>query len=73
MLLTTTVLKQNGTAIVFEPNAAWAVQEQQVAAIDKVMARLTSSNSDNQLLPSFKKLGRSTLSLAPLAKKLLAY
>ena len=73
MLLTTTVLEQNGTAIVFEPNAAWAVQEQQVAAIDKMMVKLTSANNDNQLLPSFKKLDHSQLSLAPLAKKLLAY
>jgi len=73
MLLTTTLLEQNGTAIVFEPNAAWAVQEQQVAAIDKVIAKLTSANNDNQRLPSFKKLDHSTLSLAPLAKKLLAY
>ena len=73
MLLTTTLLEQNGITIVFEPNAAWAVQEQQIAAIDKVMAKLKSANNDNQLLPSFKKLERSTLTLAPLAKKLLAY
>ena len=73
MLLEAAVLEENGTTIVFEPNAAWAVQEQQVAAIDKMMAGLTSTNNDNQRLSSFKKLDRSTLSLAPLAKKLLAY
>jgi len=73
MLLEAAVLAENGTTIVFEPNAAWAVQEQQVAAIDKMMAGLTSTNNDNQRLSSFKKLDRSTLSLAPLAKKLLAY
>jgi hypothetical protein len=73
MLLEAAVLEQNGTTIVFEPNAAWAVQEQQVAAIDKMMAGLTSTNNDNQRLSSFKKLDRSMLSLAPLAKKLLAY
>ena len=73
MLLETAVLEQSDISIVFEPNAAWAVQEQQVAVIDEVITKLTRANNDNRRLPSFKKLDHSTLSLAPLAKKLLAY
>ena len=47
--------------------------QQQVAVIDEVITKLARANNDNRLLPSFKKLDHSTLSLAPLAKKLLAY
>ena len=60
--------------VFFEPNAAWIVQEQQVASIDAIITQLRSSTNSKQLLPSsFEKLNDSKLKLAAQAKQLLGY
>jgi hypothetical protein len=74
MMLVAAVKTHHRRTLIFEPNAAWIVQEQQVATIDAIITQLRSSTNSKQLLPSsFEKLNDNKIKLATQAKQLLGY
>ena len=59
------------TEFIFEPNAAWAVQEQQIAIIDKMINGCTAQENTYQKLSSWSRLSHSQSKTTEQVKLLL--